>query len=319
MGRSERSASIRDVSRMAGVSVATVSRVIHSNGRFSPETEQRVRQAMEALNYSPNVMAQGLRLQAIPLIGVIVPDILEERYARMIMVAQEQLSAQGYITEVYNTRENSRLTQQYIDTLANHKARGLICVPDSDNQPVTYNDIPTVFFERSPEFIPDTRYVQIAMDNAACGRQAISWLMEKGRRRILILGDRLHISNHQVMMEAALDALNQQGLQPVGMLRVDPQRTTEAITALNDAMDAGVLPDAILCTSNRLTVGALRVLADRNIPPEQITVLGIGEHRLHRYGLLHYLAVREPLTQMAEAAVNAVLSLPEHPELAGTE
>ena len=85
----DKRATIREVSEYSGVSIATVSRVIHQNGRFSAETEKRVRDAMAALHYEPDVIARGMRMQAMPTVGVIVPDILDDGMALMMRTVQQ--------------------------------------------------------------------------------------------------------------------------------------------------------------------------------------------------------------------------------------
>ena len=367
--RGSQPASIQDVSRQAGVSVATVSRVIHQNGRFSAETEKRVRKAMEELSYRPNRMAQGLRMQVMPIVGILVPDVLDEHYALMIHTVQQLLIPRGYLLQAFNTRGDGTLAQQCISMMVDHKAFGLIYVPDYINTQVSLCGLPTVFLEHRPLFRPDAPWVQVSMDNDRCGRDAARWLLSLGRKRVLLIGDRMGISSQQEMMAGVCAELEAAGIRPVQTLRGNPQRTTEAIAALEEALSgdnyaspseaqpkgisgdpsearpngrsgdpsearpngisgdpseawpngrsgdpsgtqpAGLLPDAILCTTSRLTVGALRVLKDRHISPDQTVVLGIGEHRLHRYGLIDYLAVREPLTEMAEAATRTLLSL----------
>lgn len=74
----ENKLSIKDIARLAGVSVATVSRVINQNGRFSKETERKVLDIIEQYNYRPNELARGLRVHKTQVIGVIVPDITNE-------------------------------------------------------------------------------------------------------------------------------------------------------------------------------------------------------------------------------------------------
>lgn len=319
MDRENHTASIRDVSKLAGVSVATVSRVIHQNGRFSAETERQVRKAMEQLNYRPNRMAQGLRMKVMPIIGILVPDVLDEHYALMIHAVQEQLLPRGYLLQVFNTRGDGALAQQFIDMMLDHNAYGLIYVPDCINTQVSLGGLPTIFLERKPCFTPDADWMQVSMDNEACGREAAQWLLSLECKRILMIGDKMGISSQQMIMTGVLEELNAAGFQPIGTLRVDPQRTTEAIAALDEALSAGLQPDAILCTTSRLTIGALQVMKSRGIGPDQMTVMGIGEHRLHRYGLIEYKAVREPLQEMAEAAALSLLDLHDNQSLSGKE
>ena len=98
--------SIQEVSRLSGVSMATVSRVIHQkDGHFSQATGQRVREVMQRLNYVPDAVAQGMRMQFMPIVGIIVPDIMDENYALMVRTIQSELYTLGYTTIIFNSNE----------------------------------------------------------------------------------------------------------------------------------------------------------------------------------------------------------------------
>ena len=77
--------SIKTISEKTGLSTATVSRVINNKGGFSPETSERVQEAVRELGYVPNAMARGLRTKSIPLVGIIVPDIINEFFSRIVL------------------------------------------------------------------------------------------------------------------------------------------------------------------------------------------------------------------------------------------
>ena len=302
----EKKPSIQEVSRLSGVSVATVSRVIHQNGRFSAETERRVREVMEQLHYRPDSIAQGMRMRTMPIAGIIVPDILDERYGQMVRTAQQTLFTNGYSAVVFNSNESGAQTQRFIDSMESQHAGGLIYVPDSRETQVSLRGIPTVFFEREPDFEPDAAHIQICMNDFDSARTAMQRLLDDGLKRIVLLGSSMPISTMQHRMEGALEKLKDAGLEPAAILRVDPQRTSEAVTAMEQLMQSGTDFDAVFSISQRLTVGALKVLNDSQ---SRKPVLGMGQLRLHRYGLLDYLAVREPIDDMACAAAEAVIQL----------
>lgn len=83
--------SIKTIALLSGVSVATVSRVINQNGRFSAETEARVRQVMKNLNYHPNTVAKSLRESHSRVVGVILPDITNPHFARLVLEIETYL------------------------------------------------------------------------------------------------------------------------------------------------------------------------------------------------------------------------------------
>ena len=98
--------SVVDIARLAGTSVATVSRVINQNGRFSKETEEKVLSIIRQYNYQPNQMARSLRGGQSRVIGILVPDISSEYYSSMTKEIQTALLAEDYLAIICNTDEN---------------------------------------------------------------------------------------------------------------------------------------------------------------------------------------------------------------------
>ena len=88
--------SIKTISELTGYSTATVSRVINQAGGFSPQTGERVRAAILEAGFVPNAMARGLRTNSLPLVGVIVPDIINEYFSKIVLRGQLALWARGY-------------------------------------------------------------------------------------------------------------------------------------------------------------------------------------------------------------------------------
>ena len=309
--------SMREVSRLSGVSIATVSRVIHKSGRFSPETEKRVRTVMEQLHYIPDAVAQGMRMRSMPIVGIIVPDILDENYGLMVRTLQKELFQSGYSVSIFNTNEDSALASHYLGMLKNQRASGLVYVPDRDGADIDPLDLPMVYFDRRPFGKPAENSVIVECDNYGGSLQAVRRLTESGRLRIALLSETKAISSHRERARGYHAALREAGLTPGPAYLVDSQRTTEAISTLQGVVNHAIPFDAVFCTSTRLTIGALSVLRLRGVSPQTVEVLGFGEHRLHRYGLLPYLAVREPIADMAVAAARELIVMmngqtPEH-------
>ena len=277
-------ATIREVSEYSGVSIATVSRVIHQNGRFSVETEKRVRDAMAALHYEPDVIARGMRMQAMPTVGVIVPDILDDSMALMMRTVQQCLFAYDYSTVFFNSSENGEESQRFIDSMYAQRAAGLIYIPDSQCNHVALHDIPTVFFDRAPACMPDSPACIIQQNNAECAAEVAN-------------------------VNGMTDMLRQNNVTPAAIIQVDSQRTTEAVNEFGRLLDSGIALDAVFCTSIRSTVGAMSALKMRDITQDQIRVAGFGVHRLYQYGLIDYLAVYEPILNMAKAASDTLVRL----------
>ena len=105
----EKAKNIKEIARLAGVSTATVSRVINQNGRFSKETEKRVRQIIQQNDYMPNMSAQGLRTSRTDVVGVVVPDITNPHFSNVVLHLEVELSQRGYACLICNTNESEEL------------------------------------------------------------------------------------------------------------------------------------------------------------------------------------------------------------------
>ena len=301
--------SMREVSRLSGVSIATVSRIVHQNGRFSAETERRVLDVMKKLSYRPDPIAQGMRLKTLPVIGMIVPDLLDDRYGLILRLAQRRLFENGFSSCVLNANEDEQQVQSFITAMAAQRCSGLIYVPEAGAESIDLENIPTVFVERRPSFPVDVPSVQIVMNDREASCRAVKEMIRAGRRKIVLLGDSKRNSSSLERVAGAEQAIREAGLEPAAVLRVNLQKSSEAISAFRALLDQGTEADAVFCVTVRLTVGVLSILKERNIPGDQIEVLGIGEHRLCKYGLIQYRAVSEPLEEMAMAAVEALMDL----------
>ena len=114
---SKKSVSIKDIAKLAGVSIATVSRVINRNGKVAPETEKKILQVMEENHYVPNLLAKGFRTQKFTTIGIIVPDISIEFFSKIAKKVQTIFFERGYATIICNTNEDYKMERQCINML----------------------------------------------------------------------------------------------------------------------------------------------------------------------------------------------------------
>lgn len=124
----EKRISIKDIADMAGVSIATVSRVINQNGRYSKETEECVKKIMEEYDFHPNQLARGLRVSTVKVIGILIPDITNEFFANITLELQNLLMEYGYLTLICSNNENTRLENEQMDMLLGQRVSGIIYV-----------------------------------------------------------------------------------------------------------------------------------------------------------------------------------------------
>src|SRR5260370_7178709 len=122
-------ATMREVGRRAGVSAMTVSRVVNGSGRVDTETQRRVEEAIQALDYVPNRIARGLISQKTQTIGIIVPDVVNPFFAPVVRGAESAARKAGYRVLLSNSEADPRFQQQYIHDLLSHRLDALLPPP----------------------------------------------------------------------------------------------------------------------------------------------------------------------------------------------
>lgn len=272
--------SMSDISKMAGVSVATVSRIINQNGRYSAETERKVRAIIEKYNYTPNMAAKGLKTRRSNFVGIIVPDITNEFFAQIIQEIQNGLRTQGYMTFVCNTGEDEMVEQQYISMLGAVNLAGLIFV--SGNTRTVENglqNLPAIYIDRAPE-VDNREALVVESDNYGGAKLAVQELVQKGCRRIAFIDSSKVISSYSFRYSGYRDQLMLAGLEaPENLhLRVKEISFHEARRAVEQLLDSGEEFDGIFCASDWLALGAIAALEGRGLGvPEQVKVVGFDD------------------------------------------
>lgn len=188
-------ASMRDVAQRAGVSVSTVSRVVNNTAPVDSKTRLRVLDAIESLNFSPNLLAKGLRSRSGFLIGLIVPEIVHYTFASFIDATEETARALGISLIVGNTRGDAAVEEQVITDLISRSVDGIVFSRVSDESRVlnrlTGTSVPFVVIDRSfdSEDIPT-----VVLNNEAAGSLAASHLISLGHTDIGCVTGPLNIS-----------------------------------------------------------------------------------------------------------------------------
>lgn len=168
--------SIKDLATITGFSVATISRVINDNGRFSEDTRAKVLSAIESTGYKPNKLAAGLRSKKSHMIGIIVPDITSEFYSNVVKNCEQTLSQYGYSSIVCNTDRSEKKEQEYLTALSEHMVEALIIISNNnDNAEQSLTTLPTVFIDREPY---NKNQISVASDHYAGAKTATQFLID---------------------------------------------------------------------------------------------------------------------------------------------
>ena len=286
----EKQATIRDVARLAGVSLATVSRVL-SDGDYpvSAELKQRVRDAVAQLGYVPNTVARSLRQDVSRDIGLVIPNISNPFYLQTMLGINDALNKKDYSLILCNTMRNAQQERVYLRQLFERKVRGIILSSVDENA-----DIVKEYGKKGMKFvlldqkITGMESTGINFDSRAGARMATEHLISLGHSRIAFATMPMTRWTRTEMHMGYRDALVLAGLgyDP----RLVYERMPEKLAAYADfELEAGKMiaesfladgcpATAIVCINDMLAIGLIKTLQSKGIQvPEDVSVFGFDD------------------------------------------
>lgn len=187
---------IREVARVAGVSVSAVSQVLNGKGRLSPETHRKVEDAVAELGYIPDSRARSMRSSHSHTIGLIVPQIRNDFFASLVSAVQDTLWRRGYATLIGSSLDDDGRQDAFLRTLLTQRIDGIICVPTAHATPgleaVLGNDVPLVFADRTIEGLPEVP--RVLADPEPGLREALRDIRDHGHAKVAFLAGPTAIS-----------------------------------------------------------------------------------------------------------------------------
>lgn len=276
---------IRDVAKKAGVSTATVSAVINESAYVSPDLKVRVMRAVDALSYKPSQVARNLRRGKTQLIALVVADLSNPFYSRIVCAAEAAVSAWGYSLVVFNSDEKPDSEARAIERIRQIGCDGAVIVPVGSHNKYHKRDLsagcPVVLLGRSVDHQDiDT----VSIDNIAAGRKATSYLLDLGHKRIGAITGPMQLSTASGRHEGMLAAMRERGLEPVsGDVRSGEFREDVAYSVACELLRQPDRPTALYVANGLMALGVMRALADLDLRcPEDVsiastdTISGIG-------------------------------------------
>jgi DNA-binding LacI/PurR family transcriptional regulator len=274
-------ATIRDVAKTAGVSLSTVSRVLHRHPAVNSDIQQRVLLAIDELDYQPNRSAQRLRSKMGSVIGLIISDIENPFFTSIVRGVEDVAYANQMTVVLCNTDEDPAKQERYIGVMQEEGVAGLIIAPahaDSYDalQPLRDLGIPTVLLDRD---IGDEKSDAVCVDNVAGAYTATQHLITANRKRIAIVNGDTHIKTfadrYQGYRRALIDAnikINKNYIIEV------PPKIERSLQATLELLQLKPRPDAIFAGNNLITIGVLKAIKQLKLSiPEEIALVGFDD------------------------------------------
>lgn len=302
--------SIKKISELAGVSVATVSRIINKSGRYSKDTEKKVLDIIDKYKYKPNMIAKGLRTNISKTIGIIIPDITNEFFSSIVRALEVILFKKGYTAFICNTDESEEIEEKYYIDLCSKGVDGIIYLSGKLSSSNNTVNIPVVFIDRT---IPgNKKSIVIESDNFSGGFLATQELILKGCKNIVLIRDERSISTIEDRYRGYRDALlkNKIDYKENLVLTVYPISYESAKASIKKIIAENIDFDGIFATTDWMALGAIDALRESGKRvPDEIKVVGYDDISISKFSYIPITTIKQDVNKMAESAVDLLMNL----------
>ena len=308
---------IPDVARRAGVSVGTVSNVLNGRGNVSADRGARVTQAMIALGYVPNRVAQSLRGGESHVIGLCTPVTSSAYFAALLEMFEDLAARQGYEIMQVLSHGDPALELRRVQALIGRNVDGLILIPTHDPQAtldlLVRRHTPTIVVDRVAR---DPRFDYVAIDDRRAMREATRHVIGLGHRRLLYLVRDPRLSTTQRRIEGYRDAVRAARPAVCGaVIQRDPDEATFT-RQVAEALAAPRPPTAIIASNSALALSLVSILQQLHLRwPDDVALLAFDEPVWAPIVTPPLAVVRHPTREIAKQAWTRLLLRLRTPQL----
>ncbi len=303
---------IGDIAKALGVSKTTVSLVLNGKARqtqLSAEMEKRVREYIEEIGYVPNHYAQGLRNGKTRTIGMLVEDISDSFFSAIARQIEERAYQMGYRIVYSSTENETKKAKELLEVYKNSKLDGYIIAPpagiESEIKELMADGYPVVFFDRT---LPGVHTDSVMVDNYGSAYGAMKHLIEAGYKHIAFMT----LSSDQVQMlereRGYLQAISEiNGAYIIKRVKYHDEKA-HAIREIEEFIVSHAYIDAIFFATNYIAENGLEAIGNLGLRiPDTMGVVVFDDHNMFRLFTPSITAIAQPISEIAEHAINLVL------------
>lgn len=302
---------IKDVAKIANLSVATVSRYLNQNGYVSKRSSERIEQAIRELDYKPSSVARSLSKKQSNIIGLIVPDIKNPYFPELARAVEDMAWSYGYTVVLCNSDDQIEKELLYIERLSQTYVAGLI-VTTSLMDPSVYMSIktPIVALDR----LIDVAVPTVATDNRKGAKLGAEYLLTNGARNLLCIRGPQGLKTADDRLTGFLEATVEQGIDPIVITTSFDFK--DSAKAIEQTLATSPQIDGIFASSDTLAIAALHIahkLGKR--VPEELQIVGFDGIALGEMVSPPLTTVGQDLYKMGAAAATMLIEQIEGKEL----
>jgi LacI family transcriptional regulator len=298
-------ATIKDVAREAGVSVATVSKILNYQDYSKAETREKVMATIKRLNYQPNHAAQSMVNKKTGMIALIIPDVRNPFFTEVARGVEDAANKHNYRVMLCNTDEDPLKQQNYLRALQGRIVDGFIIAVASDDsrqlKKINRVELPFVFIDRECR---NYRTDAVIVDNRDGAFKAVRHLLCNGRRRVGFISGKRDTQTGRERLRGYQEALTEAEIPLCQALIKDGKFTGEGgYQAANALLSSGDRPDALFVANNAMTVGVIRALTEAGVRiPEEMALVCFDDADWAEFFTPALTVIRQPTYTMGSLA-----------------
>lgn len=307
---------LKDIAKILGISVATVSRVLNDKPDVSELTRYKVKKLIKAYNYKPNTLAIKFRQHKSGIIGVIVPRLPHYFFSMVFSGILNVANRKGYSIMLYETNNDFEKEIEYIDILMNNNVDGLLIslsktTSDFDHlQKIKEEKIPIVLFDNVSEYFNGTKVI---VDDTYGAFKAVEHLIKSGRKKIAhIKGNKTSLVAKK-RLDGYINALQKYEFQIENSIILECIKVNDeegySLTKQLLSLPENNLPDAIFVVTDEVAVGVIKALKEANKKiPDEIAVVGFSDSVVAKVTEPQLTTVQQPGVEMGKRAVEILIN-----------
>ncbi len=310
---------IRDVARLAGVSVATVSRALSNPEKVSAESLDKVHKAIADVGYRPNMLARNFRSARAYAVVVLVPDIANPFYSLFIRALEDRAHQKGYAVLLGDTRGTPEREMEYIRRVETRLADGIVQLRPSSEK--SQNNIPADVPCVNACGCEYTTGPAIRIDNRGAAKSMVNYLISLGHKRIGVISG-LKDNPHAIdRLEGYKEALADAGIPFEKDLVAEGDFTMwSGLNAAFQFCNMKIRPTAIFSMNDEMAIGAMQTLKNQGFKiPEDISVTGFDDIAYAKYSDPSLTTISQPAEEMGKMAMDMLLKVIEGEPLSQRE
>ena len=296
---------IQQVAELAGVSSATVSRVLNNPERVKENTKEKVLKVIQSVNYQPNSAGQSLRLNKSHMVMVTLPDITNTFFSRVVRGIKSAANDCGYDVLLFETTESSNSEDKIKQFISTRKVDGIIHL----SAKTRFRELLLHYEETSVvlacEYMEQIDFPSVSIDNVAAAMDATKYLTTLGHREILYVNGPTNMILCRDRLRGYRFALDQSGVAFEDELVLFGDFTMRSgYSVVAEALERKLQFTAVFCANDAMAIGAMKALQERGIRiPQDVSVVGFDDIEFASYSQPSLTTVTQPSEEIGRAAM----------------